>query len=57
MCVAAENGFFWRWNSINKKESDWNILLQVEELEEWKEQIKNVMQHYVSKTDGSYIDI
>jgi len=30
--LAAENGFFWRWNSINKSESDWNQLIEVEDL-------------------------
>jgi trehalose-6-phosphatase len=24
LCLGAENGFFWRWNSIGKTENDWN---------------------------------
>jgi len=30
--LAAENGFFWRWTSESQRESDWNTLIEVEDL-------------------------
>ena len=30
--LAAENGFFWRWNSENKTVNDWNKLIEIEDL-------------------------
>lgn len=31
--IAAENGFFWRWQSKGKLENEWNELLEVEDFE------------------------
>jgi len=56
LSLAAENGYFWRWNSIGKTKNDWNQLIQTQDLE-WKEQVANIMKHYEQKTDGSYIDV
>lgn len=30
--LAAENGFFWRWTSLDKKEDDWNRLIEIDDL-------------------------
>lgn len=52
--LAAENGFFWRWNSINKNESEWNQLVEVEDFD-WIAQIRLLMKAYQNKTEGSFI--
>ena len=30
--LAAENGFFWRWNSQNRSDNDWNKLIEIDDL-------------------------
>lgn len=53
--IAAENGFFWRWQSKGKQENEWNELLEVEDFE-WINQVRLLMIAYKEKTDGSYIE-
>ena len=56
MFLAPENGFFWRLNSVGKKESEWNQLVAVDDIYIWKEQVKYIMSQYAQKTDGSWIE-
>ena len=53
--LAAENGFFWRFDSRNKNESEWNQLIQVDDFM-WIKQVRLIMKQYKDKTDGSYIE-
>lgn len=53
--LAAENGFVWRWDSVDKSEQDWKFLNEDVELE-WMNQVKMIMQQYVNKTEGSFIE-
>lgn len=53
--LAAENGFFWRWNSKDKKDSDWNQLIQLDDFV-WIKQVRLIMEMYNEKTDGAYIE-
>ena len=53
--LAAENGFYWRWNSIDKSINDWHQLIHIEDCL-WIKQVRLIMEQYNNKTDGSYID-
>lgn len=53
--LAAENGFFWRWTSKDKTASDWSTLIEVADFE-WINQVRLIMNRYVDKTEGSYIE-
>lgn len=53
--MAAENGFFWRWNSVDLNEHYWFKLIQVVDFC-WIESVKDIMKSYTEKTDGSYIE-
>jgi len=54
--LAAENGFFLRWSSANKKENDWDKLLEMDDFQ-WINQVKLIMEKYQRKTDGSFIEV
>jgi trehalose-6-phosphatase len=54
--LAAENGFFWRWDSINKLEQDWNTLMNIDDDSMWMNQVRLIMESYSQNTFGSYID-
>ena len=30
--LAAENGFFWRWTSLNKTDKEWTKLIEIDDL-------------------------
>ena len=53
--LAAENGFFYIWNSIDKKNDDWNRLLDTKDFS-WIEHVKEIMESYMRKTFGSTIE-
>lgn len=53
--LAAENGFFWRWTSKNMGEDEWINLVEVEDFA-WIKQVRLIMNGYVNKTEGSYIE-
>jgi len=55
--LAAENGFFYRW-PIGKREVDekWEYLFEDAEENLWLESIRDVMNTFIAKTDGSYIE-
>ena len=54
--LAAENGFFWRWNSVNKKIDEWNKLLLDTTEFSWIEHVRQIMEMYVNRTYGSFIE-
>jgi len=54
VALAAENGFFWRWNSENKTDEDWNKLIEIQDFM-WIKQVRLIMEMYKEKTDGSFI--
>ena len=54
VALAAENGFFWRLNSLGKKEQEWSKLIDADDFF-WIEQVKVIMKQYKDKTDGSFI--
>mmetsp|Transcript_22140 Transcript_22140/g.21355 ORF Transcript_22140/g.21355 Transcript_22140/m.21355 type:complete len:134 (+) Transcript_22140:1-402(+) len=55
MGLAAENGFFWRWNSELRNEHEWIKLLQIVDFC-WIESVKDIMQSYLEKTEGALIE-
>ena len=61
MGLAAEEGFYFRFNSLFKNEYEWQRLLdnsanQSEDEIEWMEIVEELMAHYVDKTDGACIE-
>ena len=55
MGLAAENGFFYRVNSDNKGEKEWNKLIKVNDFL-WMDTILNVVQGYTDFTEGTFIE-
>ena len=53
--LLAENGYYYRWISENKKENDWGKLSDVDDFQ-WINQVKLIMNQYKNKTDGSFIE-
>jgi trehalose-phosphatase len=53
--LAAENGFFWRWNSTNRGINDWQELFQFEDFN-WIRQVQHIMEMYNEKTEGAFIE-
>jgi len=55
MGLAAENGFFWRWNSQGRNEHEWIKLLHIVDFC-WIESVKDIMQSYLEKTEGAVVE-
>lgn len=54
--LAAEDGYFYRWSSLNNKTSiDWSKLSRDDDLS-WIELVKSVMKTFTDNTEGSYIE-
>ena len=53
--LAAENGAFWRWTQLGKGLDDWNSLVELDDFT-WIKQVRQIMNGYVQKTDGSYFE-
>jgi len=53
--LAAENGFFWRKDSLGVDETTWARLFRVNDFV-WIEMVRDIMKSYTEKTDGSYIE-
>lgn len=56
MVLAPENGFYYRFNSQGKSDSDWNLLISDVDVVSWKDQVNYIMQQYAQKTDGSFVE-
>jgi trehalose 6-phosphate synthase/phosphatase len=54
--LAAENGFFYRWPTVGQSEDKWEHLLENCEENLWRESVRDIMNSYASKTDGSFIE-
>lgn len=54
--LGAENGFFYRM-PLKKEtsEHDWQLLLKNSD-NSWIEAVRDIMNNYKAKTDGSYIE-
>ena len=53
--LAAEDGYFYRWNSKgDKNEEDWSTLVKDHDCS-WIELVKSVMKNFADSTEGSYI--
>ena len=54
--LAAEDGYFYRWNSQNSKSSvDWSKLSKDDDLS-WIELVRSIMKTFTESTEGSYIE-
>lgn len=53
--LAAEYGFFWRFDSKGKSEHHWAKLLKITDFC-WIESVKDIMQSHTEKTDGAFIE-
>lgn len=49
LVLAAENGFFWRWNSHDKDHNEWNQLMRLDD-DVWKQEVRFIMEQYTRKT-------
>ena len=56
--LGAEDGAFYRFDSFMKNEYDWSNLREwTAEETDWKDRVERIMQGYIDKLDGSYIDL
>lgn len=54
--LAAENGFYWRWNSFNKTDQDWNRLFDESVDLSWIKLVRVLMQTSTGNVQGSFIE-
>jgi trehalose 6-phosphate synthase/phosphatase len=55
--LAAENGYFYRWPDGKEGHEDkWDFLLKDAGDSLWIESIRDIMNAYTAKTDGSFIE-
>lgn len=54
--LAAENGFFWRWNSFNKTDQDWNLLFDETVDLSWIKMVRVLMETSTSSVQGSFVE-
>lgn len=54
--LAAENGFFWRWNSFGKTDQDWEHLFDRAADCSWIKPIRELMKTSTRNVQGSYIE-
>lgn len=50
--MACEYGFY---HKMNSKQKNWSRLISVD-INIWKEIVKKIMEQYVERTEGSYIE-
>jgi len=54
--LAAENGFFWRWNSKEGSSLEWKQLFCFEDFT-WLHEVHNIMEAYTEKTEGAFTQL